>query len=86
MTYLADGAQRTVIYDYDGKQVLRGSLDDLLDEEYDGYGVGSTGSEYLPDENVVKIWFWKDELEGFREKKYEVDMDKIAMEPFVWYP
>ncbi len=84
--YLGDGAQRTVIYDYDGKQVLRGSLDGLLDEEYDDYGVWSTGSEYLPDENVVKIRFWRDELEDFCEKKYEVDMDKIAMAPFVWYP
>lgn len=85
VTYLADGAMRTVIYRYDGTQVLRGFLDALLDEEYDDYGVGSSYSEYLPDKNVVKIWFWKDELEDFDAKEYELEMDKITMSPYGIY-
>lgn len=82
VTYIADGAQRTVIYDYDGEKVLRGSLDDLLDVEYDSHGVWCEWSVYLPDENVVEICFWKDEIEGFAGKKYKVETDKIVMEPY----
>lgn len=85
VTYLADGGRRTVIYRYDGTQVLQGFLDDLLDEEYDNHGVGSSHSEYLPDKNVVKIWFWKDELEDFAAKEYELEMDKITMYPYGIY-
>lgn len=77
VTYIADGAQCTVIYCYDGQQVLYSGGDDLLDEDYDGFGVGCVGSEYLPEENVIRIWFWKDELEDFDERKYEIDMETL---------
>lgn len=82
VTYTADGGRCTIIYDYDGEKVLRGFLDDLLEEEYDNHGVGSAYSEYLPEENKVRICFWKDALGDYDEKDFEIEMDKIRMEPY----
>lgn len=77
VAYIADGAQCTLIYRNDGERVLYCFGDDLLDQEYDNYGVGCEGSEYLPEENVIRIWFWKDALEDFEERKYEIDMERL---------
>lgn len=74
-----DGACRGVVYDYVDGQVYGGAMEDLLDEPYDDWGVGSYGCAFLSEENVVSIWFWKEALGDYEEKKYVVDLEKIEM-------
>lgn len=85
LTYGGDGAARTIIYHYDGERVLEGNLDFLLDIEYDDHGTWSTGSSYLSDKNVVRIWFWLDNLGDFAIKDYKVDLERIDMMPYGIY-
>lgn len=80
VVYGADGARRTVIYRRDNGQVLQGFGDDLLDEAYDNHGVGSEYSVYLPDENVIEIFYWIEAEEDWRSKKYKIDFDRINWE------
>ncbi|MED9903973.1 MAG: hypothetical protein UFG06_07295 [Lachnospiraceae bacterium] len=82
VVYTGDGACRTIIYRYDGKQVEYGWGRDFLDEPYDDYGVPSTGNWYLPEENVINIWFYKDEMGDYDSKNYEIDLSKITMYPY----
>lgn len=77
-----DGAYRGVVYDYADGQIYVGNMEDLLDEPYDDFGVGSFGCEFLGEENVARIWFWKEALGDYEEKKYEVDLEKIEMKPY----
>ena len=79
----ADGGQLTKIYKRteDGG-ILYGYADNLLDEEYDSVGVGSQYSYYLPEENKVDIFFWKENKQAYDEKKYTIDLSKIEMFPY----
>lgn len=52
-----DGAYRGLVYDYDDRQIYVGAMEDLLDEPYDDWGVGSYGCLFSGEENVVHIWF-----------------------------
>lgn len=79
VTWMADGAQGVLIYHYDGDNVLSGHGSDLLDEPADIHGVGSIFSQYNPSENKVYINYWKDSLNGFREKSYDIDLNRIEM-------
>lgn len=76
-----DGAQHTVVYYKNNGEILSGFTDDMLDHEYDYKGVGSISSLYRPDENVVEIFYWKEDLR--KSYKYEIDLDKIDFYPFV---
>ena len=81
VTFLGDGAARTLIYDYNGRQVLMGWGDILLDVEYDNWGTNSTWSQYLPDKNVIRISYAK--LEGGTgAKEYALDLKKLEMEVY----
>lgn len=77
-----DGAEETIIYHFDGEKVLTGFGRDLLKEEYDDYGLGSIGTEYLPEKNKILIRYWKDEREGFEEKEYDIDLEQIELYEF----
>jgi hypothetical protein len=77
VTYFADGAMETVVYYRTGMQVMAGSADVLLDEEFDNFGVGSESCYYLPDENKVEISYWLDSIQNYKSKKYDVDLEKI---------
>lgn len=77
-----DGACRGLVYDYADGQIFVGAMEDLLDEPYDDWGVASFGCQFWEEENVVRIWYWKDELDDYEEKQYAVDLDKIEMEPY----
>ncbi len=73
-----DGAQATLIYYLDeNNQIQKGFADALLDVEYDNHGIGSSYSKYIPDENVVEIFYYIDAIEDFKSKKYEIDFSKI---------
>ena len=50
--------------------------DDLLDEKCDDFiGVNAEYSWYLPEENVVEIFYGIDEKEEYDSKKYKIDLD-----------
>jgi hypothetical protein len=76
VTYNADGAMRTAVYYRVGMEVMTGWADDLLDEEYDNYGIGSEYSEYLPEENKVEIFYWLDSIQDYKSRKYDIDLEK----------
>ncbi|MDE6749944.1 MAG: hypothetical protein K2K21_12920 [Lachnospiraceae bacterium] len=78
-----DGAQNTIIYHRDGSNILCGYADELLDHEYDNIGISSVYTQYLPDENVVEIFYWKEDLQDYKSDKYEIDLEKIEFYPFV---
>lgn len=80
--YMADGGRQTLLYHYDGVEISQGFCMDLLDEEYDNYGVGSASCEYLPEENKVRISFWKDARNDFDTKDYKIWLDKIMLTPY----
>lgn len=46
---------------------------------FEDFGVGATSSAYLPEEKVVHISFWKDELEDFDSRDYKIWLDKIEL-------
>ena len=73
----ADGAQFTVVYHREGNQIYQGCADDLLDEKYDHLHYMCEYSYYLPEEGVVEIHYWLNEINGYKSKKYEIDLDKI---------
>lgn len=79
-----DGYQDVVIYDYDGEQVRYCNGTDLLDEEHENRGIGSQEAEYVSKKNVVRISYWKDELEDYAVKDYELNLDNL--ENLEWYP
>lgn len=76
----ADGARHVVVYKQteDGG-ILYGRADDVLDEEYDDTGVESMYSSYLPEEDKIDIFFWKESLQDYQEKKYTIDLSQIEM-------
>lgn len=78
-----DGAQNTIIYHRDGSNILYGYADELLNHEYDNIGISSVYTQYLPDENVVEIFYWKENIQDHKSDKYEIDLDKIDFYPFV---
>ena len=81
--WMADGALDVYIYHFDGEKVVRGYGSDLLQEEFiNNFGVGSMGAEYKPELNKVNIWYWVDAKEGFEERDYEIEFDKIEMWEF----
>ncbi len=81
--YMADGGRQTLLYHYDGVEISQGFCMELLDEEYDNnYGVGSASCEYLPEENRVRISFWKDALNDFDTKDYKIWLDKMTLTPY----
>lgn len=81
--WMADGALDVFIYHFDGEKVLKGFGSDLLDEPADIYGVGSISAQYLPEQNKVHINYWQDAIQGFREKDYEIDLDRIELSDFI---
>lgn len=76
-----DGYEDVVIYDYEGEQVRYCNGTDLIDEEYDNIGIGSQGAVYLPKKNVIRIHFWKNELDDYVIKDYKLDLEGLE-----WYP
>ncbi len=82
VTFGADGAARTYIYDYQEGQVWMGEGEELLDEPYDDWGVNSLALEYLPEEGIIRICFWKDVLNDYEAKDYKLDLDKMEMWPY----
>lgn len=83
--WYADGAMATGVYYKKDSQILYGYADDLLDEEFDNWGVLSEYSRYLPEENVVEIFYWIDEKESYDSKKYKIDLDKIEFSELTPY-
>lgn len=81
--WMGDGAMDALIYHFDGEKVLRGRGSDLLDEPIDFYGVGSIMTEYLWPENKVHITYWLDEVEGFIEKDYDIDLRKLKLSEYI---
>lgn len=79
VTY-GDGVQSTVVYYKNNGEILSGSALDMLDHEYDSIGAYSVTSRYLPDENVVEIYYWKEDLR--KSDKYGIDIEKIDFYPF----
>lgn len=73
-----DGAERTYIYRREGDRILKGAAEELLDEEYDHENIGSIRSFYIPEENVVEIQYWKENVQDFLSKKYKIDLKKIT--------
>lgn len=82
VTY-GDGVQSTVVYYKNNGEILSGSARDMLDHEYDSIGAYSVTSLYLPAENVVEIFYWKEDIQDHQSDKYEIDLDKIDFYPFV---
>ncbi|MCM1045818.1 MAG: hypothetical protein NC417_09930 [Candidatus Gastranaerophilales bacterium] len=78
----SDGAQATLIYKKDNNVIMRGYADDLLDVEYDNISYWSEYSYYIPEENVVEIFYWNDADESFYSKKYEIDLERIHFERY----
>lgn len=72
VTWLADGATDVLIYHYDGKQVLESYGGDLLDEAADIYGVGSVRAEYLPKKQKILISYWRDDVQDYLQKEYNI--------------
>lgn len=76
VTY-GDGARATIVYHREGSTIYKGFADDLLDEKYDNLHYMSTYSYYLPEEEMVEIHYWIEEINGYKSKKYVIDLDKI---------
>ncbi len=77
--YGGDGAGAVEIYRYDGMRVLSGSGSGLLDaEDWYNWGTNSQWAEYLPDENVIRIHYTREE-DGFGYKDYAVDFEELNM-------
>ncbi len=72
-----DGGSDTWIYRKERDRVLRGSAMDLLDEKHDNVNHSSQYPIYLPEENVVEIYYYRADLEEHFSKKYEIDLEKI---------
>ncbi len=81
VTY-GDGVQSAVVYYKYNGEILSGFADDMLDHEYDNIGIGSLSTRYLPDENAVEIFYWKEDLQDYKSDKYKIDLDKIDFYPF----
>ena len=77
-----DGAYRGLVYDCVDGQIYVGAMENLLDEPYDDRGVASLGCQFGEEENVVRIWYWKEVLGDYEEKQYAVDLEKIEMRPY----
>ena len=82
VTFGADGGKHTYIYYNNGTQILEGVCDDLLDVEYDNISYGSSGSWYVPENEVVHIFYWLESIQGFATKDYKIDLEKIVFLPF----
>lgn len=79
-----DGYQDVMIYDYDGEQIRYCNGTRLLDEEFEYRGISSLWAEYLPKKNVIRISYWKDELDDYAVKDYKLDLENL--ENVEWYP
>lgn len=82
VTYGGDGAERTYIYHYSDGQIWEGDGIMLLDKAYDDWGVNSRSTEYLSDEDVIRIWFWSDEQGDYESQDYKIDLDQLEMHPY----
>lgn len=76
--WFADGAQHTLVYKWENGCVLQASAEDMLDESYDNKGVYCLYSEYLPENNQVRIHYWQDALDDYKEKDYPIDWEVLA--------
>ena len=77
--YGGDGAAAVEVYHYYGIWVLNGSAGGLLDaEDWYNWGTNSQWAEYLPDENVIRIHYTREE-DGVGYKDYAVDFEKLNM-------
>lgn len=70
--WMADGAVDVIIYHYDGNQVIKSYGSYLLDEKADISGVASVMAEYLPEKEKVLITYWRDDLQKFLKKEYDI--------------
>lgn len=84
--YLADGACRTLIYRYDDGVVWRGFGDELRQTQLDEDAqivANTTGSYYLPEEGVIRIWYPSaDDSGDFDEETHAIDLDRLEMTPY----
>lgn len=72
-----DGARHAIVYHNNDSVILEGNVCDLLDIEYDHVNYMSEYCWYVPEENVVEIYYWLDALEEWEYEKYEIDLSKI---------
>ena len=77
VTWLADGASDVYIYHFDGEKVIRAYGSDLLDQPFDNHGLGAIYTTYFPDIEKVHIQYWQDDLNGYAEADYDIDLDKL---------
>jgi len=73
-----NGAADTLIYRREGDKILRGMALELLDGEYDNVSFASQRAKYLPEENVVEIYYYRQAVDEQLSKKYEIDFEKIT--------
>lgn len=77
--YGGDGAARTEIYHFDGRRVVYGSGDSLLDaKDWYHWGTNSTAAEYLPDQKAVRIHYTREE-DGAGYRDYVIDLEKMEL-------
>ena len=74
----SDGGRATCVFVKQDNEIYIGCLDDLLDEPYDDLAFYSEYSYYLPEENVVEIFYWIEADQEYKSKKYEIDLDKLT--------
>lgn len=70
--WIADGSADVLIYHYDGKQIVESYGGDLLEEPADISGIGSVKAEYLPEKQKILITYWRDDLQKYLEKEYDI--------------
>jgi len=68
-----DGHEETVVYRREGKTILYGYACSMLDEPYDDWGTGSRCCRYLPEEQVVEIFYWNNDKQDYLSRKYPID-------------
>ena len=73
-----NGAADTLIYRREGDKILRGMALELLDGEYDNVSFASQRAKYLPEENVVEIYYYRQAVDDQLSQKYEIDFEKIT--------
>lgn len=76
----SDGGRATCVFVKKDGEIYIGCLDDLLDEPYDNVNYVSEYANYLPEENVVEIFYWIEADQEYKSKKYKIDLGKLAYE------
>ncbi len=82
VTFGGDGAERTYIYHYSQGQIWESDGTGFLDEPYDDWGVNSLETEYLAKEDMLRVWFWREESGGYESKDYKISLEQLEMHPY----